>query len=90
MAMHIEDPETERLAAEVAGLTGTTKTGAVRESLELRRDQLRKHENAEQRLKRLRRMLEEEIWPLIPPEKLGKPLSKEEEEDILGFGPEGV
>jgi antitoxin VapB len=34
--------------------------------------------------------LEEEIWPLIPEDQLGKPLSKEEEEEILGIGPEGV
>jgi antitoxin VapB len=38
----------------------------------------------------MRRVLEEEIWPLIPPDELGKPISKEEWEDILGFGPEGV
>ncbi|MGW3997442.1 type II toxin-antitoxin system VapB family antitoxin [Amycolatopsis sp. NPDC004772] len=31
--MNIEDPETERLAAEVAELTGDTKTGAVRAAL---------------------------------------------------------
>ena len=33
MALNIKDPETERLAAEVAALTGTTKTGAVRYAL---------------------------------------------------------
>ncbi|MEV6873491.1 type II toxin-antitoxin system VapB family antitoxin [Amycolatopsis sp. NPDC051128] len=90
MAMNIKDPEAERLAAEVAELTGDTKTGAVREALRLRRNQLMKQENAEQRLKRMRRVLEEEIWPLIPPDELGKPISKEEWEDILGFGPGGV
>ncbi|MFF0148393.1 antitoxin VapB [Amycolatopsis sulphurea] len=90
MAMNIKDAETERLAAEVAQLTGASKTGAVRDSLRLRRDQLRQRENTDERLKRMRRVLEEEIWPLIPPEELGKPISKEEIEDILGFGPEGV
>jgi len=90
MAMNIKDPETERLAAEVAELTGDTKTGAVREALRLRRDQLRKQDTAEQRLKRMRRVLEEEIWPLIPPEELGKPIPKDEWEEILGFGPGGV
>ncbi len=34
--------------------------------------------------------LEEEIWPLIPPDQLGKPLSKAEREQILGFGENGV
>ena len=33
MALNIKDPETERLAAEVAALTGQTKTGAVRYAL---------------------------------------------------------
>lgn len=33
MALNINDPETERLAAEVAALIGTTKTGAVRYAL---------------------------------------------------------
>ncbi|MGV9366949.1 type II toxin-antitoxin system VapB family antitoxin [Amycolatopsis sp. NPDC003731] len=31
--MNIKDPETERLAAEVAELTGDTKAGAVRAAL---------------------------------------------------------
>jgi antitoxin VapB len=90
MAMNIKDPETERLAAEVAELTGDTKTGAVREALRIRRDQLVKRETAQERLKRMRRVLEDEIWPLIPPEELGKPIPKEEWEEILGFGPGGV
>ena len=33
MALNIKDPETERLAAEVAALTGNTKTGAIRYAL---------------------------------------------------------
>ena len=33
MALNIKDPETERLAAEVAALTGQTKTGAIRYAL---------------------------------------------------------
>ena len=33
MALNINDPETERLAAEAAALTGDTKTGAVRPTL---------------------------------------------------------
>jgi antitoxin VapB len=33
MALNIKDPETERLAGEVAALTGRTNTGAVRYAL---------------------------------------------------------
>jgi antitoxin VapB len=39
---------------------------------------------------RLQWFLEEEIWPLIPAETRGKPITKEEVEEILGFGPDGV
>jgi antitoxin VapB len=35
------------------------------------------------------RFLEEEVWPQIPPELLGKGISKEEEEAVLGYGREG-
>jgi antitoxin VapB len=93
MAMNIKDPEAERLAAEVAELTGDTKTGAVREALRLRRDQLvaqSEAETPEERLERMHRFLEEEVWSQLPADQLGVPITKEEQEDILGFGPEGV
>ncbi|MBB4682941.1 type II toxin-antitoxin system VapB family antitoxin [Amycolatopsis jiangsuensis] len=91
MAMNIKDPEAERLAAEIASLTGDTKTGAVRTALREFRDRLAVHpETTEQRLKRLHRFLEEEVWSQLPPEQLGVPITKEEQEEILGFGPEGV
>ncbi|KAA2261630.1 protein transcription factor [Solihabitans fulvus] len=90
MALNIKDAETERLAAEVAALTGESKTGAVRAALQERRDRLMVHEDAERRRLRLHRFLEEEIWPLIPPDELGKPLTKAEQEEILGIGPDGV
>lgn len=89
MALNIKDPETERLAAEVAALTGTTKTGAVRYAL---RQFLAEHSrpSVTQREEHLIRFLEEEIWPLIPPNQLGKPVSKAEREEILGFGQDGA
>jgi antitoxin VapB len=90
VALNIKDAETERLAAEVAALTGETKTGAIRAALRAERDRLTRSDAAQQRAARFRRFLEEEIWAQIPPEQLGKPLTKAEEEDILGFGPDGV
>jgi len=36
------------------------------------------------------RLIESRIWPFIPADVLGKPVSKEEKEAILGYGPEGV
>ncbi len=89
MALNIKDPETERLAAEVAALTGTTKTGAVRYALR-QVLQARSGPAVRQREERLTRFLEEEIWPLIPPDQLGQPMSKAEREEILGFGMDGA
>ena len=89
MALNIKDPETERLAAEVAALRGTTKTGAVRYALR-QVLQAQSHRPVRQREERLTRFLEEEIWPLVPPDQLGKPVSKAEREEILGFGEHGA
>jgi antitoxin VapB len=89
MALNIKDPETVRLAAEVAALTGESKTRAVRTALEERHARLRAGETPEERAERLHRLLEEEVWPLIPEEARGVPISKAEREEILGFGPEG-
>jgi antitoxin VapB len=90
MAMNIKDRETEELAAEVARLSGVSKTAAVRESLRKQRDRLANQESADQRYQRFMRFLTEEIWPQIPEEVRGTSLTKEEEEELLGIGPEGV
>ena len=90
MALNIKDAETERLAAEVAELAGETKTQAVRVALRERRDRFRRRVAPEDRAERLRRFLQDEVWPQIPDDLLGKPLTKAEREEILGYGPEGV
>jgi len=89
MALNIKDPETERLAAEVAALAGESKTGAVRTALRERRDRLRLR-GADDRRTSLRRFLEREAWPQIPAEARGTPLSRAGREAILGYGPDGV
>lgn len=86
MALNIKDPETERLAVEVAAMTGETKTRAVRVALAERAERLRRRKHR----KPLLRYLEEDVWPYIPAEARGRPpLSKAEREEILGIGPEG-
>ena len=40
MALNIKDPETERLASEVASMTGESKTRAIRKALEERKERL--------------------------------------------------
>lgn len=89
MALNIKNERVERLVKEVASLTGETKTEAVRRALEERLDRLSLLDGAPDKGDRLRRWLEEEVWPTIPPDQLGRRLTKEEEEEILGIGPEG-
>lgn len=88
MALNIKDAETEALAAEVAALTGESKTAAVRAALAERRYRLQQESAAAARRDRLRRFLETEAWPLLQGH--GGTITKQEREAILGYGPEGV
>ena len=89
MALNIKNLEVERLAADLAALTGESKTEAIRKALEERKSRLSLGV-VESRGEHLRRFLEEEIWPTIPKEQLGLALSRDEEDEILGYGPDGV
>lgn len=89
MALNIKNAEAERLASELASLTGETKTQAIAVALRERLERLRAAESREDRAASIRRVLEEEIWPLVPADVRGKPLTKAEREEILGYGPEG-
>lgn len=90
MALNIKDPDTERLAAEVATLTHESKTEAVRTALRERAERLQAQAQQGFRAERLARFLADEAWPQIPAEQLGVSMTKAEREDILGYGPEGV
>ena len=37
----------------------------------------------------LRDHLEQNVWPLIPVGEMGRVLTRDEEDQILGYGPEG-
>ena len=87
MALNIKDKETEELAAEVASMTGESKTGAVRQALRERRDRLSLESGGKGKREPgcLRRFLETEIWPLIPEEDRGQPpMTKDEWDEIIG------
>lgn len=90
MAMSIKDPNAERLAAEIAAITGESKTRAVRISLQERRDRLSLRLAGGDRGNDLLRFLREEVWPSIPERILGKRVSRRERERILGYSPKGV
>ena len=89
MALNLKNPEVERLATEVARLTGESKTETIRRSLEERRRRL-KGAPAGERRRRVLRFLERKVWPTIPKGQLGRRLTREEEDRLLGFGPGGV
>ncbi|MBN1426687.1 type II toxin-antitoxin system VapB family antitoxin [Candidatus Fermentibacteria bacterium] len=90
MALNLKNRHVEILAAEVAELTGETKTEAIRRALEERRERLHFRVVRRDRRNDLRRFLETEVWPCIPREVLGTPLARAEENAILGYGEQGV
>jgi antitoxin VapB len=90
VALNIKDPETERLAAEVAALAGESKTRAVKVALQERQARLAVRGRARDHHADLVRFLETEVWPQVPKKILGHRTSKRERERILGVGPQGV
>jgi antitoxin VapB len=90
MALNIKDSETERLAAEVAALTGESKTGAIRAALRERRQRLQLQRPGADRAAELRRWLETEVWPTLPSTRRGRAPSQEEQDALLGYGKLGV
>ena len=87
VALNIKNREVERLAAEVAKMARETKTQAIRTALEERKAKLKLGQL--RRTRGMREYLEKYIWPTIPPEIRGKGISKQEREEILGYGPDG-
>ena len=90
MALNIKNLEVEQLAAEIARLTGESKTEAIRQALLERRQRLAQRIAPEARRARLRSFLEREVWARVPADQLGKAPDRAERERILGYGPGGV
>lgn len=76
MGLNIKNAEVERLAAEVAALTGESKTEAIRRALADRKYQLTVPQR--KRSDGLQEWLQREVWPLTKPDLRGKPVTKEE------------
>lgn len=89
MALNIKNEDAERLAREVAEMAGETKTEAIRRALEERRSRLAAG-TGDRPPARLRRFLEEELWPAVPKRKRGLRLTRAEEDELLGYGPKGA
>jgi antitoxin VapB len=90
MALNIKNPEVEKLAADVARLAKETKTEAIRRALLERKERLRIRTTNYSRKDRLETFLRNRIWPQVPKNVLGTKISKAKEEQILGYGPQGV
>jgi len=88
MPLNIKNPEVERLAAEVARLTGESKTEAIRRALDERRRRLKGP--VDQRRARVLQFLEKKVWPTLPEGERGRRLTRAEEDEILGFGADGA
>ena len=89
MALNIKNTDVERLAAEVARLTGESKTEAIRRALDERRRRLTRVSTDDRRA-RVLRFLKKHVWPTLPKAQVGRRLSRAEEDEILGYGPGGV
>jgi antitoxin VapB len=89
MALNLKNADVERLAAEVARLTGESKTEAIRRALEERRQRLKGQSTARRRA-RVLALLRSQVWPTIPAGQRGRRLTREEEDAILGYGDEGA
>jgi antitoxin VapB len=84
MALSIRDPETDRLARELAQRTGETMTKAIRKALEERLDRLASLHEAE--VERRRRAIDE-----IVRRSLALPvLDDRSEDEILGYDELGI
>lgn len=90
MALNIKNTDVEKLLDQLVQVTGESKTEAVRRALAERQERLALRFGRQQPENRLRAFLQDEVWPQIPEALLGAPLSKAEEEAILGYGEQGI
>lgn len=87
MALNLKNREVEALAEELAQLTGTSKTEAIRQTLLEQKRRLLLSRSQDSNLSAVR-FLEDRIWPKLPPG-ASRPITKKQEEKLLGSGPNG-
>jgi antitoxin VapB len=90
VALTIKNAEVERLAAEVAQLAGESKTQAIKVALEERRRRLTNGIDPEARAAEALEWLEREVWSHVPAELRGRPHDPHADDEVLGYGPDGV
>ena len=90
MALTIKNAEVERLATEVAQLTGESKTQAIKVALQERRLRLASGIDPAARTAAALEWLEREAWSHVPPELRGQPHDSARDDEIVGYGPDGL
>ena len=90
MALNIKNDEVERLVQELAAHTGESRTEAVRRALEERLARTRAREFQRYRVHDVMEWLRTEVWPQLPDSVRGRRVTRAEEDDMLGYGPEGA
>ena len=90
MGLNIKNAEVEQLATEVARLANETKTEAIRRALLDRRARLHARGKKTGKGDRLREYMKRHVWPFLPAGQRGRTLTRQEEDQILGYGPNGV
>jgi antitoxin VapB len=90
VALNIKNAAVEKLAEEVAEMARETKTEAIRRALEERKLRLKSRVAPKDKTKSIYEYLQRYVWPHIPDDVRGKTITKEEREEILGYGPGGV
>ena len=81
MPITIDDPELEQFIHELAEENGGDDVEAIR-ALVL------KHRDVQRRLASAMEWLQNDVWPHIPPEHLGRRMTRAEKAAALGYGPE--
>ncbi len=90
MGMNIKNEKVERLAEELANITGESKTAVILRALEECRERITNSPSGKRRMAQALDFLEREIWPTVPRKLLGRRVTKREREGILGYARSGV
>ena len=72
----------------MAKLAHESKTEAIRKALIERKQKLGDNSEHRKRVQQAVKTLREEFWPTLTPDQR-RPLTREEEDDILGYGSNG-
>lgn len=78
------------LIQKIQELTGESKNDVVTRALEERLRRLTAPLDQSERKQRLLHFLETSVWSALPDGALGRRITEGQEDEILGYGPEGV